>query len=95
MATEMIQLRGIVESQARQTETLMARMGDRRPPRPTVAETDELRSIIDTRVLEKVSQFDASDRLFAEWRFSFEASCGLLGLESAMAIAVARSMRRV
>ena len=48
----------------------------------------ELRSIVDTRVMEKIPIFDGNEAHFAEWRFTFEATCGLLGLEEVLRQAV-------
>ena len=48
----------------------------------------ELRSIVDTRVMEKIPIFDGNETHFAEWRFTFEATCGLLGLEEVLRQAV-------
>ena len=56
---------------------------------PTVSENlikwkscnlSELRSIVDTRVMEKNPIFDGNEANFAVWRFTFEATFGLLGL---------------
>ena len=44
----------------------------------------ELRSIVDTRVMEKIPISDDNEAHFAEWRFTFEATCGLLGLEEVL-----------
>ena len=44
----------------------------------------ELRSIVDTRVMEKIPIFDGNETNIAEWRFTFEATCGLLGLEEVL-----------
>ena len=47
---------------------------------PVGQELSELRSIVDTRV----PIFDGNEAHFAEWRFTFEATCGLLGLEEVL-----------
>ena len=44
----------------------------------------ELRSIVDTRVMEKIPIFDGNEEHFADWRFTFEATCGLLDLEEVL-----------
>ena len=51
---------------------------------PVGQEISELRSIVDTRVTEKIPIFDGNEAHFAEWRFTFEATCGLLGLEEVL-----------
>ena len=83
-AQEVAQLRQLVEAQSRQIDQLVQQAT--RPQRGS-DEQDQLRSTIDTRVLEKVQSFDGTDAKFTEWRFSFEASCCLLGLENAMMVA--------
>ena len=45
---------------------------------------NELRYIVDTRVMEKILIFDGNEAHFAMWRFTFEATCGLLGLEQVL-----------
>ena len=55
------------------------------PPPPRVGEDlRELRGIVDTKIMEKVPTFDGQENHFAEWRFAFEAACGLMSLEEAM-----------
>ena len=51
---------------------------------PVGQDLSELRSIVDTRVMEKIPIFDGNEAHFAEWRFTFEATCGLLGLEEVL-----------
>ena len=51
---------------------------------PVGQDLSELRSIVDTRVMEKIPIFDGNEVHFAEWRFTFEATCGLLGLEEVL-----------
>ena len=55
---------------------------------PVGQDLSELRSIVDTRVMEKIPIFDGNEAHFAEWRFTFEATCGLLGLEEVLRQAV-------
>ena len=55
---------------------------------PVGQDLSELRSIVDTRVMEKIPIFDVKETHFAEWRFTFEATCGLLGLEEVLRQAV-------
>ena len=51
---------------------------------PVRQDLSELRSIVDTRVMEEIPIFDGNEAHFAEWRFTFEATCGLLGLEEVL-----------
>ena len=49
---------------------------------PVGQDLSELRSIVDTRVMEEIPIFDGNEAHFAEWRFTFEATRGLLGWRS-------------
>ena len=51
---------------------------------PVGQDLSELRSIVDTRDMEKIPIVDGNEANFAEWRFTFEATCGLLGLEEVL-----------
>ena len=51
---------------------------------PVGQDLSELRSIVDIRVMEKIPIFDGNEAHFAEWRFTFEATCGRLGLEEVL-----------
>ena len=51
---------------------------------PVGQDLSELRSMVETRVMEKIPVFDGNEAHFAEWRFTFEATCGLLGLEEVL-----------
>ena len=51
---------------------------------PVGQDLSELRSIVDTRVMENIPIFDGNEAHFAEWRFTFVATCGLLGLEEVL-----------
>ena len=55
-----------------------------RQPSPVGQDLSELRSMVETRVMEKIPVFDGNEAHFAEWRFTFEATCGLLGLEEVL-----------
>ena len=82
---EVEQLRQQVALQAQQLAAMQQAMQQATATRaPIPQDLAELRSIIDTRVMEKVPTFDGTDGHFTEWRFAFEATCGLLGLEDVM-----------
>ena len=72
--TELEQMRVFIARQQAQLDQLQ----------PVGQDLSELRSIVDTRVMEKIPIIDGNDAHFAEWRFTFEATCGLLGLEEVL-----------
>ncbi len=57
------------------------------PTTPTSAAREEIRSLVDPKLLEKTPNFDGQDREFGQWSFVFSSAAGLLGLEEAMAAA--------
>ena len=52
------------------------------------SELRQLTSIVDTKVLDRVKDFDGRDESWTVWSFGFQATAGLLGLEEAMQTAV-------
>ena len=52
-------------------------------------EADEIRKLINPRILERAPLFDGADKHFEEWYFSFSATLALLGFERVLAEAVA------
>ena len=50
---------------------------------------DELKSIIDLRLIEKLETFSGKDENWMEWYSGFEATTGLVGLEELMSVAAA------
>ena len=87
----MEQMRAFVARQQAQLEQLQHQLQQQqvqqaqvRQLSPVGQDLSELSSIVDTRVMEKIPIFDGSEANFAEWRFTFEATCGLLGLEEVL-----------
>ena len=98
-AEELAAVRAIVEQQQAQIQQLVAAAQEQHaraaspPPRPVGVDAEELKSIIDTRILERVNTFDGLDN-FAEWRFGFEATCGQCPFVSKLLISKGRRRSR-
>ena len=45
---------------------------------------DEIKSIVNSRILEKCSMFDGTNEKWMEWSFVFHSVTGLIGLETSM-----------
>ena len=78
------------ESLAQQVLQQLAGFADMATSRGDRMEPDglaELRSIIDIRTLEKMEHFSGKNIDFEEWVSTFEAQCGLIGLEELMVTA--------
>ena len=67
-----------------QLQQQQAQQAQARQASPVGQDFSELRSIVDTRVMEKIPIFDGNEAHFAEWRFTFEATCGLRGLKEVL-----------
>ena len=87
----MEQMRAFIARQQAQLDQLQhqvqqqqAQQAQARQASPVGQDLSELRSTVDTRVMEKIPVFDGKEAQFAEWRFTFEATCGLLGLEECL-----------
>ena len=87
----MEQMRSFVARQQAQLDQLQQQLQQQqvqqakaRQASPVGRDLSELRCIVDTRVMEKIPIFDGNEANFAEWRFTFEATCGLLGLEEVL-----------
>ena len=52
-------------------------------------EADEIRKLINPRILERAPMFDGADKHFEEWYFGFSATLALLGFDRVLAEAVA------
>ena len=91
MEAEMEQMRAFVSRQQAQLDQLQHQLQQQqvhqaqaRQASSVGQDLSELRSIVDTRAMEKIPIFDGNEANFAEWRFTFEATCGLLGLEEVL-----------
>ena len=89
--TELEQLRVFIARQQAQLDQLQQQVQQQqvlqaqaRQASPVGQEISEFRSIVDTRVMEKIPIFDGDEAHFAEWLFTFEATFGLLGLEKVL-----------
>ena len=89
--TELEQMRVFIARQQAQLDQLQQQLQQQqtheaqaRHTSPVGQDLSELRSIVDTRLMEKIPIFDGSVAHFAEWRFTFEATCGFLGLEEVL-----------
>ena len=87
----MEQMRAFIARQQAQLDQLQhqlqqqqAQQAQARQAFPVGQDLSELRSIVDTRVMEKIPIFDGNEAHIAEWRFTFEATYGLLGLEEVL-----------
>ena len=83
-AAELEQLRVFIARQQAQLDQLqqqvqqqLVHQAQARQASPVSQDLSELRSIVDTRVMEKIPIFDGNEAHFAEWQFTFEATCGL------------------
>ena len=75
--TEMEQMRVLIARQQAQLDQLQqqlqqqqAQQAQARQASPVGQDLSELRSIVDTRVMEKIPIFDGNEAHFAEWRFT-------------------------
>ena len=83
-------VRDILNQQATMfAQALQAAQATQRPATttPTSAAREEIRSLVDPKLLEKTPNFDGHDKEFSQWSFVFSSVAGPLGLEEAMAAA--------
>ncbi len=79
----------LIQQAAMFAQVLQAAQATQRPAptTPTSAAREEIRSLVDPKLLEKTPNFHGHGKEFIQWSFVFGSVAGLLGLEEAMAAA--------
>ena len=72
------------QSLAAQMAAQMQGMQAQRTPTDDQTEAERLKQTIDTRLITQINTFDGAEDHWSDWAFTFQAVCGLIGLDEHM-----------